>query len=146
MTCTIQVTVDSRDPHAQADWWAQTLGWSVEPSDEDFIRTMIVAGHATESDTLVHNGTLVWREGAAICPAGQADGPGRQRILFQSVPEPKAGKNRVHWDVTLGDDDDADQARPRLEARGATYLATSNQGPHVWHVMADPEGNEFCIS
>jgi hypothetical protein len=101
MSCTIQMTVDSRDPHAQADWWAQTLGWSVEPSDEDFIRTMIGAGHATESDTLLHNGTLVWREGAAICPAGQADGPGRQRILFQSVPEPKAGKNRVHWDVTL---------------------------------------------
>ncbi|MDI2037302.1 hypothetical protein PJL15_04446 [Paenarthrobacter nitroguajacolicus] len=36
--------------------------------------------------------------------------------------------------------------RKELESRGAKHLWTANQGPHEWHIMADPEGNEFCIS
>ena len=53
--------------------------------------------------------------------------------VFGWVPEPKTVKNRMHWDVT------GDVAE--LESRGATVLATLPD----WTVMADPEGNEFCV-
>jgi Glyoxalase-like domain len=146
MTYTIrQLAVDAVNPHAQADWWAETLGWTVEPSDEAFIRSMIDQGFATEEDTLVHNGVLVWGAGAAICPADEVDRRARRRILFQTAPEGKTVKNRVHWDVEL-DGGDKDQARRDLESRGATFLWQASQGPHSWYTMADPEGNEFCIS
>ncbi len=137
--------MDCTDPHALADWWAETLGWTVEPTDEKFVRSMIEQGFAQESDTLVHRGALVWKDGAAICPPDEVHTIGRLRILFQPVPEPKSGKNRVHWDVHL-DGVDADEMRTRLEQRGAMCLYTASQGPHSWHTMTDPEGNEFCIS
>ena len=54
-------------------------------------------------------------------------------FLFQPVPEPKTVKNRIHWDV-YGDVDD-------LLARGATHLWDQPR----WTVLADPEGNEFCV-
>jgi len=62
-----------------------------------------------------------------------------------AVPEGKTVKNRVHWDVRL-DGDDKDALRAKLEARGATFLWEASEGPHSWYTMADPEGNEFCIS
>lgn len=58
-------------------------------------------------------------------------------IAFVSVPEPKIVKNRVHLDVTT-DDLDA------LTASGATVLRAKG-GDLGWHVLADPEGNEFCV-
>ena len=66
MTATIQVTIDCRDPHVLADWWAETLGWAVEAQDPVFIQRMIDQGHATDDDTRIHRGALVWRAGAAI--------------------------------------------------------------------------------
>lgn len=144
MAYRIQTVVDCHDPHVLADWWAETLGWVVEPSDPDFIRRMIAEGQATEEDTTEHHGVLVWRTGAAVTPEDQVGSPTRTRILFQAVPEPKSGKNRVHWDVhTQGAD--IDEVRGRLEARGATYVATHSEGPYSWHVMRDPQGNEFCV-
>lgn len=146
MGLNIQITVDSKNPHDLADWWAETLGWAVEPQDEAFIRSMIEQGYATDADTLTHSGRLVWRDGAAIRPVEELDAkaPAR-RMLFQISLEEKTVKNRVHWDVRL-DGRDKDGVRTELEARGATFLWTANQGPHSWHTMADPEGNEFCIS
>jgi hypothetical protein len=146
MTLNIQIAVDCAEPHQLADWWAETLDWAVEPQDEDFIRSMIEQGFATEEDTVQHNGRLVWAAGAAIRPPEELDAtsPAR-RILFQTVPEEKTVKNRIHWDVRLAGAD-KDEIRKALEARGATFLWTANQGPHSWHTMADPEGNEFCIS
>src|SRR5262245_32606974 len=99
MAYDFQVVVDSADPHKIADWWAETLGWVVEPSDEAFIRRMIDAGYATDDDTTTHHGTLVWKTGQAIRPPdGPLTGRGR-RVLFQHVPEHKTVKNRVHLDV-----------------------------------------------
>ena len=146
MTLNIQIAVDCRNPHELADWWAETLDWAVEPQDEAFIRSMIEKGYATEAETATHHGKLVWKAGAAIRPKEELDvkAPAR-RLLFQTVPEQKTLKNRVHWDVRL-DGRDKDEVRAELEARGATFLWTANQGPHEWHTMADPEGNEFCIS
>jgi hypothetical protein len=134
-----QVVFDAADPHAQADWWAGTLGWTVEPQDEAFIRKMIAEGYATEDDTTTHNGAVVWKTGAAIRHP-ESD----RRVLFQTVPESKTVKNRVHPDVRVGADDVA-AIVARLTQRGATVLHHGQQGPHRWVTLADPEGNEFCV-
>ena len=68
----------------------------------------------------------------------------RQRMVFQRVPEPKTVKNRMHLDLHPGTD--KDELREQLVARGASFLYPGNQGPFTWYTMADPEGNEFCIS
>jgi hypothetical protein len=146
MTLNIQIVVDCKNPHGLADWWAETLEWAVEPQDEGFIRSMIEQGFATEAETATHHGKLVWREGAAIRPPAELDAKApAHRVLFQIVPEEKTVKNRVHWDVRLAGAD-KDAVRAALVARGATFLWSASQGPHSWHTMADPEGNEFCIS
>lgn len=143
MPYTFQVTIDSRDPHRLADWWANALGWEVSPQDASFIRKMISEGHATEDDTTTHNGQLVWKDGAAIThPEGVGGAP---RVYFQQVPEDKKTKNRLHLDIRVGDDSVGDVVE-RLKASGASYLHEGRQGPHVWTTLADPEGNEFCVS
>jgi hypothetical protein len=141
MAYDFQVTFDCSDPHPLAGWWAEALGWEVEPSNEDFIREMVAKGFATDEQTTTYNGTLVWKEGAAIL---HPDGSGR-RILFQLVPEPKTVKNRVHLDVRVGAEKIEAEVE-RLSGRGATVLHHGRQGPHSWVTMADPEGNEFCVS
>jgi hypothetical protein len=140
-----QVVVDCGQPHLQADWWAQTLGWSVEPVDEDFIRKMIADAYATPSDAITYNGALVWANGAAIRHPDDSGTGQRRRILFQQVPESQATKNRLHLDVWVGPEKVRDVA-DQLIARGATFLHDGQQGPNRWVTMADPEGNEFCVS
>ena len=144
MAYDVQVVIDASDPHALADWWAEAIGWVVEPSDEDFIRKMVAEGYATEADTATHRGVLVWREGAAIRhPEGLESG--RPRILFQLVPESKTVKNRVHLDIRVGAEN-REKELARLVAAGATELHRGRQGPHAWITIADPEGNELCLS
>ncbi|MET9606906.1 VOC family protein [Streptomyces sp. NPDC006512] len=143
MAYTFQVVIDSNDPHPLADWWADALGWEVEPSDEQFIRGMIAAGHATDDDTTTHRGTLVWKIGAAIRhPEGLERAP---RLLFQLVPEAKTVKNRVHLDVRIGEDD-PQTVIERFLAKGATRLHEAHQGPFNWTTLADPQGNELCVT
>jgi Glyoxalase-like domain len=145
MAYDFQIVVDCADPHVLADWWAETLGWVVEPSDEGFIRKMISEGYATDDDTKTYKGVLVWKEGAAIRhPDGPERGP-RKRVLFQLVPESKTVKNRVHLDIRVGAEN-AESELARLTARGATFLHRGRQGPHTWVTLADPEGNEFCVA
>ncbi|UUU38557.1 VOC family protein [Streptomyces sp. NBC_00162] len=73
-------------------------------------------------------------------------GPGaRPRILFQLVPEPKTVKNRVHLDVRIGSDDPKSVVE-RLLAKGATFLHDGRVGPSAWTTLADPQGNELCIT
>ena len=65
-------------------------------------------------------------------------------ILLQKVPEPKVGKNRVHVDFAA---EDMAVEVERLTALGATWIAERQLfGPPGWTVMADPEGNEFCVA
>lgn len=139
-----QVCIDCSDPHVLAEWWAETMGWQVEPQDEAFIRLMIEQGHATEAETREYRCALVWRSGAAIHPDTPAD-PDRPRWLFQEVPEGKTAKNRVHMDIRLEEGTDVDAFRASLLARGATKLHEGRQGPHTWWTMADPNGDEFCV-
>ncbi|WP_026549081.1 VOC family protein [Arthrobacter sp. Br18] len=144
MAFAIQITIDSTNPHAQADWWAETLDWIVEPTDQAFVDRMLEAGYARPDELLQHGGTRVWKAGAAICRAEDVGRKGRQRILFQPVPEAKSTKNRVHVDINL-DGEDKDALRASLEARSARFIHAGSQGPHTWYTMADPEGNEFCL-
>jgi hypothetical protein len=131
-----QLTVDAGDPHTQADFWAAALGYDVEDNSE-LIDRVLTAGMATESDTLVHNGIRSWKTLKAI----RGDG---RRILFQQVPEPKSGKNRVHLDLNVGTDQMFAEV-DRLTALGASRLREV-QEPGTHHiVMQDPEGNEFCV-
>jgi hypothetical protein len=141
MAFDFQVAIDCSSPHELADWWAEALGWEVEAQDEAFIRRMVESGAATEDDTTTHHGKLVWRVGAAII----SPLPDRPRVLFQHVPEPKTGKNRLHFDVRVGREQQEAEVT-RLLALGATELWRGAQGPSSWVTMADPEGNEFCVA
>jgi hypothetical protein len=141
MAFDFQVTIDSAAPHELADWWAETLGWQVEPQDEAFIRRMVQQGAASEEDTTEHRGALVWKVGAALT----SPDPGRPRVLFQLVPDAKSVKNRVHLDVRVGADR-RDIEVTRLLGRGASELWRGAQGPFEWVTLADPEGNEFCVT
>jgi len=145
MAYDFQVTVDCADPHVLADWWAEALRWEVEPSNEEFIRKMIDDGYAKEDDTTLHHGTLVWKEGAAIVHPDEPATGMRKRVLFQLVPESKTVKNRIHFDVNVGPDN-VEAEHDRLIAAGATFLHRGRQGPHSWVTLADPEGNEFCVT
>ena len=63
------------------------------------------------------------------------------------MPEARSVKNRMHLDVRVTPDTDLDTARDALLARGATFLHEASEPPvHRWYTMADPEGNEFCIT
>lgn len=63
-------------------------------------------------------------------------------LLFLAVPETKSVKNRLHLDLAPGD-----QAREveRLVALGAVRTDVGQDGTEDWVVLADPEGNEFCV-
>ncbi|MER7166131.1 VOC family protein [Micromonospora sp. NPDC000207] len=140
MAYDFQVTVDSSGPHDLAEWWAETLGWRVEPTDAAFIRGLVDQGAVTEAETIVHRGQLMWRAGAAIVHPDNG-----RRVLFQVVPEGKTVKNRVHLDVRVGADR-IEEELARLTERGATFLHRGEQGPYSWVTLADPEGNEFCLT
>jgi hypothetical protein len=141
MAFDVQIVIDSRSPHELADWWAEALGWQVEPQDESFIRRMVETGAAAESDTTTHRGALVWTAGAGV----NSPDPDRPRLLFQAVPEQKSVKNRLHLDIRVGAERrEAEIAR--LLSLGATELWRGSQGPFEWATLADPEGNEFCVT
>jgi hypothetical protein len=141
MAFDFQVAIDCSAPHELADWWAEALGWQVEAQDEAFIRRMIESGAASEADTARHRGALVWRDAVAIT----SPDPGRPRVLFQSVPENKSVKNRVHLDIRVGAERRAAEV-DRLLRLGATEVWRGAQGPYEWVTLADPEGNEFCVA
>ncbi|MEU6343402.1 VOC family protein [Streptomyces sp. NPDC046977] len=87
-------------------------------------------------------------------PLHPEDGPGHQEtqvllpegpvLHFNQVPEPKRLKNRIH--LCLRPETSRDQEVERLLAIGATFVADHrNPDGSGWAVLADPEGNEFCV-
>jgi len=109
------VTVDAADPQSLARFWSDAIGWRL---------------------------TYDTPEECAIEPPEGDPAEGGPDILFVKVPDDKVVKNRLHFDLRP-----ADQAAEvaRLLARGATQ-ADIGQGNEVpWVVLADPEGNEFCV-
>jgi Glyoxalase-like domain len=139
MSRDVQIAIDCKDPHALNRFWAELMEYEPEDHHEQ-VTELLAAGHVTEDETITIDGRLDFRAAAASSDPG-GTGP---RLLFQQVPEDKQVKNRVHLDVRAGDDRDAVVARC-LEL-GATKLWDGQQGPHTWVTMADPEGNEFCVS
>jgi hypothetical protein len=137
---TIQIALDCADPHAQARFWAAALGYDVQDV-EDLVRRMLDAGYAKQDDVATVEGKLSWKDAsAAQDPTGA-----RPRWFFQRVPEGKAAKNRMHVDLQVGEQARAGEVE-RLLALGATKLYDGQLGPQTWVTMADPEGNEFCVS
>ncbi|HEX6468591.1 MAG TPA: VOC family protein [Streptosporangiaceae bacterium] len=140
----VQITFDCADPAALAAFWAEALGYKVQDPP---------AGFESWDQALEAMGVPPERRNdasAVVDPEGS--GP---RVFFQRVPEGKQVKNRVHLDVRAapGLQGDARMAAleteaGRLVSRGATRLERYEPAPpleagHI--VMADPEGNEFCL-
>ena len=139
-----QVTFDAADPHAQARFWAAALGYEVELHDEA-IRGHLASGVPAEL-VIEIDGHLFWRTATAIRPPGVGDDEVRRgrRLLFQTVPEPKPGKNRVHLDLNVGKERVEEEVQ-RLLGLGATLLYRYEGPEGRWVTLADPEGNEMCI-
>ncbi len=120
------IVVDCKDVAAQARWWADVLDWRVVYESED--EFVIVPPRALEENRQV--------------PLDE-QGPG---LVFVTVPEGKTVKNRLHIDLAPGPDDDQAAEVARLEALGATRVNVGQDESSVtWVVLADPEGNEFCV-
>jgi hypothetical protein len=142
MATGIQVVFDAADPDKIAHFWAEALGYIIQPPPPgyDSWQQLLAEMGVPESD---------WdRASAAVDPDG--NGP---RIFVQKVPEPKSVKNRVHLDINVaGRSTPPDQRRPkvdaeveRLEKIGATRLYVLEDYGEYCVTMADPEGNEFCV-
>jgi hypothetical protein len=116
------IVVDCGRPSALARFWAAALdGYAVAPYDDAEIARLASLGiHDLEDD-----------------PTVLVTGPG-PRLFFQLVPEGKIVKNRLHLDLTA--------ASPEAEIARLTGLGASVLARYVGHVvLADPEGNEFCL-
>ena len=109
------ICIDCADPALLGRWWAEALGWRITHEEPD--------------------------EVVLEPPTGSREDGVQADILFLKVPEPKTVKDRIH--VDLRPDDQAAEVA-RLEAMGAKRVDIG-QGEPTWVVLADPEGNEFCV-
>ena len=145
-----KLVVDSRDPNTLADFWASALGYDIEDPSA-LIGDLLAEGQLPPAAVIDVDGGQRFRGLAAIRhpddPFDALSGVGQgRRILFQAVPEAKAGKNRLHIDVH-GGSGDLEGLVARLEQIGATRIEQVDQGPAGrWWIMRDPEGNEFCAA
>ena len=114
------VAIEARDPRRVAEFWAAALGWQAWPDDEG--------------------------RGVSIAPPGSAgpSGIGGPCIDVLPVPHAKTVKNRLHLDLRADGTTQSEEV-DRLLGLGAKRLDVG-QGPDAsWVVLADPEGNEFCV-
>jgi hypothetical protein len=144
MTTRWTVTMDCADPARLAAFWRLALGYVGASPPEGF---------ASWAEWFTHFGVPreEWDDGAYI---EDPDGV-HASISFLKVPEPKVAKNRVHLDVQAGGGRSepwevrwprVTEAVERLTAAGATVIREDVQDGTPDHVvMADPEGNEFCV-
>ncbi len=110
--------IDTRDPRAIASFWEAALGWrrTFEEADEVVLEP----------------------------PAGSPEDGVAPDLLFLRVPEDKPPhKNRLHLDLRPDGDQLAEVAR--LEGLGAKRVSVGQGDDVSWVVMADPDGNEFCV-
>jgi hypothetical protein len=113
----IAVAVDCHDPYRLAAFWARALGRARPRPWRDPRGTEYVQLDPVDGDPCT--------------------------VLFQPVPEPRAGKNRLHLDIAPPAGLDQADEVARLVGLGATVLAVEGDLP--WVTLADPEGNEFCV-
>ena len=111
-------TVDARNAYAQSVWWSALLDYHQDPDDPN-------------------------EEGHEECLIMSPDDT--HRILFIEVPEDKRVKNRIHFDL-MPTDRSRDEEVVRVLAAGAVEVDDQRlPDGRGWVVLADPEGNEFCI-
>ena len=141
----VQITFDCADPDRLAAFWAEALGYRVQPPPE---------GYESWDAALDAFGVAPDQRNSrsAILPV---DGS-RPRVFFQRVPEGKTVKNRLHLDIRVGTGLQGDERMraleleaDRLEALGAERAYRVEPDPAGLEAgfltMLDPEGNEFCL-
>jgi hypothetical protein len=152
MSRRFQVTFDAHDPRALSSFWRDVLGY-VHPGPPGVDLPEGADPLAAWDDFLARVGVP---EGERNTRSAIEDPDGHgPRIFFQQVPEGKVAKNRVHLDVRAAPGLSGDQRMAALEteclrlvAIGATRLRREEPSPPMsagFIVMADPEGNEFCL-
>ena len=112
------ITIDCENPRALADFWATALDWKITFEDENEVALELLDGSPE---------------------VGRIPD-----ILFIKNPDRKSAKNRLHLDLRpLNQDAEVS----RLESLGAKRIeiGQSDDSDTSWVVMADPEGNEFCV-
>jgi predicted enzyme related to lactoylglutathione lyase len=114
----VQIAMNAQDDSALGRFWAEALGWNMS-SEGPGVTNLEPAGFS-------------YPDPVAVC------------IDIIVVPEPKTVKNRVHIDLATTSADHQSDMVARLAALGATP-ADVGQGDVPWTVLADPEGNEFCV-
>ena len=110
------VCIDCRDPSRLAAFWAEVLGWRITFAEPD--------------------------QAALEPPAGSREEGVVPDIFFLLVPEDRVAKNRLHLDLRPSDQFAEVQ---RLTGLGATHVNVGQSSESTWVVLADPEGNEFCV-
>jgi len=119
MACRItELVLNARDPDLLARFWCEVLGYV------ELERT--AAGDVE------------------IGPPGAGDGDPRPVMVFNRSDEPRTSPLRLHIDVNATDREQ-DAELERLLAAGARPADVGQTGNESWHVLADPEGNEFCL-
>jgi hypothetical protein len=144
MSRDVQITFDCADPDTLARFWAEVLGYQVQPPPDGFDswEAALTAFGVPEEE---------FNSKSAILPL-EGTGP---RVFFQRVPEGKTVKNRVHLDVRAapgltGDErmETLETEAARLESLGASRGYRVEPDPPLefgFITMHDPEGNEFCL-
>jgi hypothetical protein len=116
-----ELAIDCTDPNGLARFWCSVLDYEVQDEDDGIVTI-----------------------GSPMVPDGKNRlGPVAPRLTFAYVPEGKIVKNRLHLDVSPADREQDEEVR-RLLGLGARH-ADVGQGDEDWVVLADPEGNEFCV-
>src|SRR5687768_15884927 len=119
MACRItELVLDALDPDLLSRFWCGVLGY-VELDRDD-------------------NGDI------EIGPADAGFGGPQPTIVFNRTDQPRTGQLRLHIDVNATDRDQ-DAELERLLALGARPADVGQTGEESWHVLMDPEGNEFCL-
>lgn len=139
-----QVTFDCADPGALAEFWAEALGYEFDappPGFDTWDAALDAWGVPADQ-----------RNGASAVHDADGSGP---RLYFQRVPEGKSVKNRLHLDVRAAPGLKGEQRMAALDAEcerllalGAKQLKRNEPAPPTsdgFIIMADPEGNEFCL-
>lgn len=114
----VHLVMDSNDPSRLGKFWSAALGWEVAAEEPGEV--------------------VVWPTGFSY------PDPTALPLVFVPVPEPKRGKNRVHLDLASTSAEHQAAQVQRLRELGATPVDIG-QGDVAWVVLADPEGNEFCV-
>ena len=121
------LVIGCHDIAGQARWWAAVLDWRISYEAHDEV--VVVPRHVTE-------------ESLRVTPWEQV-GPG---LVFVPVPEDKTVKNRLHIDLAPQLEDDQAAMVESLITRGARRVDVGqDESEATWVVLADPEGNEFCV-